>query len=370
VACGALAGHVREIVARRGWPAAVTPLPAVLHNRPQKIDESAERAVVSALASGRTVALAYADCGTYGALDELCARYGVRRLPGLHCYDVFGGADRIAAMFDAEPGTYVLTDFLLRSFDRSVLAELGLDRYPDCGTTTSGTTPGWSGWRRNPRGAGSRGGPGGGNVRPAADPGRRRGVPAGAGAPGDPMTSLRELLSAPRYEVIPAKGTEQAVAEWVPAGMTVAVTASPVKGLEPTIELAGKLAARGYRVVPHLAARSVASEAHLDEIVARLKSCGVDDVFVPGGDATAPGRAVRRRAAAARAAGRDGPPVRPDRHHRLPGEPPQDPRRHHHPGHVGQAQVRQLHREQRDLRCRRSWPLDRRIRARGVTLPL
>ena len=131
MACGALAGHVREIVARRGWPAAVTPLPAVLHNRPQKIIESAERAVVSALHTGRTVALAYADCGTYGALDELCARYGVRRLPGLHCYDVFGGADRIAAMFDAEPGTYVLTDFLLRSFDRSVLAELGLDRYPE-----------------------------------------------------------------------------------------------------------------------------------------------------------------------------------------------------------------------------------------------
>ena len=81
------------------------------------------------------------------------------------------------------------------------------------------------------------------------------------------MTSLRELLSAPRYEVIPAKGTEQAVVDWVPAGMTVAVTASPVKGLEPTVELAEKLAARGYRVVPHLAARSVASDAHLAEIV-------------------------------------------------------------------------------------------------------
>ena len=102
------------------------------------------------------------------------------------------------------------------------------------------------------------------------------------------MASLRELLSAPRYEVIPAKGTEQAVAGWVPAGMTVAVTASPVKGLEPTVELAEKLAARGYRVVPHLAARSVASQAHLDEIVARLTACGVDDVFVPGGDATHP----------------------------------------------------------------------------------
>ena len=109
----------------------VRPLPAVLHNRPQKIKIEAERAVVCALASGHAVALAYADCGSYGALDELCARYGVRRLPGLHCYDVFAGPDRMAAMFGAEPGTYVLTDFLLRSFDRSVLAGLGLDRHPE-----------------------------------------------------------------------------------------------------------------------------------------------------------------------------------------------------------------------------------------------
>ena len=131
MACGALAGHVREIAARRGWPVAVRSLPAVLHNRPQQIAVLAERAVVSALSSGRTVALAYADCGTYGALDQLCARYRVRRLPGLHCYDVFAGAPRVAAMFEAEPGTYVLTDFLLRSFDRSVLAELGLDKHPE-----------------------------------------------------------------------------------------------------------------------------------------------------------------------------------------------------------------------------------------------
>ena len=131
LACGALAGHVRSIADRRGWPVAVRSLPAVLHNRPQKIVMEAERYVVRALESGRTVALAYADCGTYGALDELCARYRVRRLPGLHCYDVFAGASRIEAMFRAEPGTYVLTDFLLRSFDRSVVAELGLDRFPE-----------------------------------------------------------------------------------------------------------------------------------------------------------------------------------------------------------------------------------------------
>jgi hypothetical protein len=131
IACGALAGHVREIVARRGWPVAVRALPAILHNRPQKITILAERAVVSALRAGRTAALAYADCGTYGALDELCARYRVRRLPGLHCYDVFAGPSRIEAMLSKDPGTYLLTDFLLRSFDRSVLAELGLDSHPE-----------------------------------------------------------------------------------------------------------------------------------------------------------------------------------------------------------------------------------------------
>jgi hypothetical protein len=131
IACGALAGPVREIVGRRGWPVAVRSLPAVLHNRPQNITHAAERAVVSALGTGRTAALAYADCGTYGALDELCGRYGIQRLPGLHCYDVFAGASRLASVFSAEPGTYVLTDFLLAGFDRLVLAELGLDRHPE-----------------------------------------------------------------------------------------------------------------------------------------------------------------------------------------------------------------------------------------------
>ncbi len=102
------------------------------------------------------------------------------------------------------------------------------------------------------------------------------------------MTGLEALLRSPRFEVIPAPATESAVAEWVPAGMTVTVTASPVKGLEPTIELAERLAGRGYRVVPHLAARSVTSDAHLLQIVERLLACGVSDVFVPGGDASHP----------------------------------------------------------------------------------
>ena len=102
------------------------------------------------------------------------------------------------------------------------------------------------------------------------------------------MTGLDMLLRSPRFEVLPAKGTERAVQEWVPAGVTVTVTASPVKGLEPTIDLTERLTARGYRVVPHLAARSVVDDAHLTAIVGRLKASGVDDVFVPGGDAPHP----------------------------------------------------------------------------------
>ena len=102
------------------------------------------------------------------------------------------------------------------------------------------------------------------------------------------MNGLDALLRDPRYEVFPSKGTEQAVLEWVPRGMTVTVTASPVKGLDATIDLAEKLAAHGYRVVPHLAARSVTGEEHLADIIARLKAAGCDDVFVPGGDATHP----------------------------------------------------------------------------------
>ena len=131
IACGALGAHLREIIARRGWPAELRCLPALLHNRPEKITIEAERLARAGLARGQRVAVAYADCGTYGALDEVCTRLGLRRLPGLHCYDMLAGPERIRAEFEAEPGTYVLTDFLVRSFAKTVLAELGLDRYPE-----------------------------------------------------------------------------------------------------------------------------------------------------------------------------------------------------------------------------------------------
>ncbi len=110
VVCGALALHINEIAKRRGWDLDVRPLPPELHNRPERI-----RAAVGETAD----VVAYADCGTRGALD------GLPRLPGADCYQLFGG-------FDAhEAGVYYLTDFLVRSFDRVVWRGLGLDRHPE-----------------------------------------------------------------------------------------------------------------------------------------------------------------------------------------------------------------------------------------------
>jgi len=102
------------------------------------------------------------------------------------------------------------------------------------------------------------------------------------------LASAAALLENPRYEVFPAKGVEDAVAEWIPAGLTVTVTASPAKGLDATLGLAERLAGRGFHVVPHVSARLVRDDAHLADIVARLLACGVDDIFVPAGDADPP----------------------------------------------------------------------------------
>jgi hypothetical protein len=119
VACGALALDVRRIARRRGWEVEVIPVPALLHNHPERI-----RGAVEALGADHdVVAVAYGDCGTYGALD------GFPRLKGDHCYDVFASSE-VRAALDEEPGTYFLTDFLARTFEHTVWRELGLDRYP------------------------------------------------------------------------------------------------------------------------------------------------------------------------------------------------------------------------------------------------
>jgi hypothetical protein len=131
VACGAIAQPATQVVARNGWPVDVHPLPPLLHNQPHLIADEVRRLATSLAADYASVAVGYADCGTYGALDQVCEDLGLERLPGLHCYDLFAGESALASELDSEPGTYLLTDFLVRSFERTVVRELGLDRYPE-----------------------------------------------------------------------------------------------------------------------------------------------------------------------------------------------------------------------------------------------
>lgn len=130
VVCGALTLDVAAIADRRGWQLDLHPLPPLLHNRPEHIAAEVDRLITELQTTHDLIAVAYADCGTYGALDEVCDRRGVARLPGHHCYDVYAGVDVIASLMEQEPGTYFLTDFLAVGFDRLVWRSLGLDRYP------------------------------------------------------------------------------------------------------------------------------------------------------------------------------------------------------------------------------------------------
>ncbi len=131
IACGAIAQPAAEIVEARGWAVDVHPLPPLLHNRPERIAGEVERLVGELRGRYDRVAVGYADCGTYGALDAVCDGLGVDRLPGLHCHDLYAGPATVEAIADEQPGTYLLTDFLVRSFSRTVVQELGLDRHPD-----------------------------------------------------------------------------------------------------------------------------------------------------------------------------------------------------------------------------------------------
>jgi hypothetical protein len=130
IACGALAADVRKIARRRGWEIDVHPVPALLHNRPERIAPAVRAEIGRLSESYERVAVAYADCGTYGALDDVLSRSPVERLKGQHCYDLFG-RDEVREALEEEPGTYFLTDFLARTFEHTVMRELGLDRHPE-----------------------------------------------------------------------------------------------------------------------------------------------------------------------------------------------------------------------------------------------
>ncbi len=138
LACGALAREIAALRSANDWrDVAVRYLAPELHNRPERIPDAVERVVRETAGQFDRIVVGYADCGTAGGLDDviarLCSELGVEieRIPGVHCYEFYAGSEVFAALSDAEPGTFYLTDFLVRHFDRLVIRGLGIDRHPE-----------------------------------------------------------------------------------------------------------------------------------------------------------------------------------------------------------------------------------------------
>jgi hypothetical protein len=131
IACGALAREISALKRANGWGALeLRCLPAQLHNRPERIAPAVREVLAANRARYAHIFVVYGDCGTGGQLDAVLKEFGVERLPGAHCYEFLATAQVFAQLSEAEPGTFYLTDFLLRHFERLVIRPLGLDRHP------------------------------------------------------------------------------------------------------------------------------------------------------------------------------------------------------------------------------------------------
>ena len=129
VACGAIATHISNIASRENFDLTIYPLPPLLHNHPEKIAGEVDAKISEIKEKHEKIAVAYSDCGTYGALDKVLEKHRIQRLGGDHCYDVFAGRQKVMDLTTS--GTYFFTDYLVKSFHRSVVVELGLDRHPE-----------------------------------------------------------------------------------------------------------------------------------------------------------------------------------------------------------------------------------------------
>ena len=139
IGCGALATELVAVIDQAGLSNVdLTCLPATLHNRPGGIPALVREKIRQARPRYERIFIAYADCGTGGLLDAVLADEGVERLPGAHCYEFYATAPAFAALAEEELGTFYLTDFLARNFDRLVITGLGIDRHPELLTTYFG----------------------------------------------------------------------------------------------------------------------------------------------------------------------------------------------------------------------------------------
>ena len=132
IACGALAREIAALRRANGWTTIdVACLPPELHNRPERIAEAVREKIRAHRAEYADIFVAYGDCGTRGALDAVLREEGVERIAGAHCYEFFATPEAFSALAEAEPGTFYLTDFLLRHFERLVIRGLGIDAHPE-----------------------------------------------------------------------------------------------------------------------------------------------------------------------------------------------------------------------------------------------
>ena len=132
IGCGALAEELSALKRANQWTALdIKCLDAALHNRPERIADRLESVLAQHHAEYTNILIAYADCGTGGAVDRVARQFNAQRLPGAHCYEFYATSPVFAALAEAEPGTFYLTDFLVRNFDRLVIEEMKLDEHPE-----------------------------------------------------------------------------------------------------------------------------------------------------------------------------------------------------------------------------------------------
>jgi hypothetical protein len=130
IMCGALAREVLAIIDRYGWDVDLVGVPAVDHMYPERIAPHVDKRIQELRQNYDRIFVLFGDCGTRGALDKLLERYGLERIEGPHCYEMYAGQG-FHDLMEEEPGTFFLTDFLVRGFRGTILKGLGLDRFPE-----------------------------------------------------------------------------------------------------------------------------------------------------------------------------------------------------------------------------------------------
>ncbi len=132
IACGALAREIGWVIDAGGFKDIdLTCLPAELHNRPERIPDEIRRKIDANQDKYERIVALYADCGTGGLLDNVLREKNVERIGGAHCYAFYAGKNAFDIMHEDEIGTFYLTDYLVRFFDRLIIKGLGLDRHPE-----------------------------------------------------------------------------------------------------------------------------------------------------------------------------------------------------------------------------------------------